>query len=185
MTQPPVTLVTRTARAADQLTDADYRDIYDELRQQHSLRQFVQISNTQYSIAWWSKFEHNDIALTRQARNELRAAVGLPPLPLTVEQATAAIDPDAAIYQVGNDAITRVVLIAHPTPLTMHLNGTLDVDDLAPQPRVTPVTRPRNRRTVSIQPSLWQRLNATRRAQNVTWDQLLQRVLEETINPEG
>ena len=84
MTQPPVTLVTHTARAADNLTDAEYRDIYDELRQQHSLRQFVQITHTAYSIAWWSKYEHDSIALTRQARNELRAAVGLQPLPLTV-----------------------------------------------------------------------------------------------------
>lgn len=62
--KPPVTLVTRAARAADELSDADYRDIYDELRQQHSLRQFVEIIHTQYSIAWWSKYERNDAALT-------------------------------------------------------------------------------------------------------------------------
>lgn len=176
--KPPVTLVTRAARATDELSDADYRDIYDELRQQHSLRQFVEIAHTQYSIAWWSKYERGDVALTRQARNELRLAVGLALLPLTVEQATAEIDPDAAIYQVGADAITRVVLVGHHAPLTMHLNGTLDIDDLAPQPRVTTVTRPRNRRTVSIQPSLWQRLNVARQAQNLTWDQYLERVME-------
>lgn len=168
---PSVTVVTRNADA-DDLTDSDYHDIYVELRGQHTLREFAALSQTRYSIAWWSKIEHG-ADLTREARNDLRRAIGLPMLPLTVAQATASATPGAVVYQVGSDPATRIILVGHPAPVTMRLNGKLDVSEdlgqLALQSHVTEVTRPRNRRAISVPSELWQRLNEARQAAGATW----------------
>lgn len=183
----PVETVTRDA-GADDLTDQDYRDIYDELRGQHSLRAFVEIVASRYSFAWWSKYERGDVELTRDARTELRRAVGLPLLPPTIAQATTDVDPNAVVYRVGHERLTRVVLVGHPRPLTIHLNGTLaareddagDADDIAdppPDPHVTEVTRRKKRQTISLDPELHRRLNAARQAAGVTWAAFFQPLL--------
>lgn len=173
----PVTVVTRNANT-DDITDDDYRDIYDELRQQHPLRQFAQLTQTGYSIAWWSKFERREVELTRTARNELRRAVGLPALPLTIGEAAALADPNATVYRVGDGVPDVVILAAHQAPLVMSLNGTLNaVEDTPPNPRVTEVTRATQRKSVHVGVALWQRLNSARQAAGLTWDEYLERMV--------
>lgn len=171
MSSVHVVEVTRAA-GADSLTDAEYHEIFEELRGKHSLREFALLSQTRYSIAWWSKIERGAM-LTRDARNDLRRAVGLAPLPPTVAQATARADPGAVVYQVGAAQASHIILVGHPTPLTLRLNGKLDASEgfggLALQSHVTEVTRPRNRRAISVPCELWQRLNEARRAAGSSW----------------
>jgi transcriptional regulator with XRE-family HTH domain len=172
-----VTEVTRNANS-DDLTATDYREIYEELRSSHTLRQFAELVHTRYSIAWWSKFERGEVELTREARNELRRAVGPDELPPTVTEAIAEVDPNAAVYRVGAQRPNRVVLVGHDEPITMHLNGTLTIVDVVPQRHVTAVTRRARRVSVSIQPALHERLNALRTARNWSWEELLEAVVE-------
>ncbi len=189
---PVVTRVTTAPAESDDLQPSDYRDIYDELRTKCSLRLFCETIRSQYSIAWWSKFERGEMQLTREARQELRAVVGLAPLPPTVQEATAAIRPDAAVYQVGtvgHDAPAgRVVLVGADAPaaLTLHLNGHLTVDDAsaaqAPEPLVTRLQRPSQPRTPSkairVSPESFERLQGHRKALGLTWDALLVGMLD-------
>ena len=170
-----VTTVTARAVASDQLSDRDYRDIFDELRTKGSLRAFVDVLASQYSIAWWSKYERDEVQLTRAARQELRRAVSLPALPPTVAEATAAADPDATVYQVGEQPADRIILVgpdAHD--LDLHLNGQLTVAP-APGPAVTPVTRLRSRKptkAIRLSPAQWDRLQQLRQDAHLTWDEL-------------
>ena len=122
MTAIPVTLVTRNA-SADSLTDADYGEIFAELRQQHSLAQLCELLQSKYSRALWNKYERGETTLTRTMRNELRRAVGLPLLPPTVAEAAAAASPDAAVWQVGTGPAEHVIMVASPEPLTLHVNA--------------------------------------------------------------
>ena len=161
MTAIPVTLVTRNA-SADSLTDADYGEIFAELRQQHSLAQLCELLQSKFSRALWNKYERGDMQLTRQMRNELRAAVGLPVLPPTVAEATAGASPDAAVWQVGQGPAEHVILVASPEPLTLHVNGAVSVaSDAATMPClpvVTSVTTGRRRARKAPRPfvSKWQ-----------------------------
>jgi hypothetical protein len=167
-----VTEVTRDAQA-DSLSPDDYREIFEELRRGRSLRQFVEIIQSVYSIAYWSKVDREDAVLTRPACNELRRAVGLPDLPVTVEEALADVDANAVVYQVGDDRPGRVILVGSAGPLRMSLNGTLTaVSDT----HVTTVTRRSRRVSVSIQPTLHERLNALRTARGWSWTELLEAV---------
>lgn len=176
MVRAPVTVVTRAAGCADGLGDDDYREIYDELRQAHSLRQFVERVGSQYSIGWWSKFERGEAALTRAARNELRVAVGLAALPLTVGQALAETDENAVVYRVGDGRVDRVVMVGLPGTLNLHVNGECDASVL--DRLVTTVTRRSRRHVVSVRDEVWQRLNEARTADGLTWEQLLLRAVE-------
>lgn len=174
----PVTVVTRNAHT-DDLTDDDYRDIYAELREQYTLRQFALMSTTVYSIAWWSKYEHGEVELTRTARNELRRAVGLAELPVTVAEAVGLADPDATVYRVGTERPDVVILAAHQAPIVMHLNGSLTVAaDVPPNSHVTEVTRRTRRKTVSILPAIWDVLNRARQSAGLTWDEYLFALVE-------
>lgn len=177
---PPVTLLTRAAASAETLTDADYREIYDELRSKCALRQFAAAIGSAVSFGWWSNYERDASAvLSRARRNELRRAVGLPELPVTVAQAVAGVDPDATVYQVGAAAAARVVLVGADAPpaLTLRLNGALAVADDVPQNAdVMAVTCPRRRAprgTILVSIALRQRLNAARVAAGQTWEEYL------------
>lgn len=85
MSEIPVTTVTRNADV-DDLTDADYRDIYDEVRQLDSdtgnyaisLDKFVALAQSIYSKALWSKYHNGMVELNRTMRSELRSAWGWP-----------------------------------------------------------------------------------------------------------
>lgn len=189
-----VTILTSQAASSDQLTDQDYRDIYDELRQKCPLRQFADAIHSRVSFAWWNKYERGEAVLNRERRNELRAAVSLPALPATVAEACATTDPDATVYQVGAAPADRLILIgadAHD-PLDLHINGSLAVIDApvradnhppadqAQQSRVTPVTAPRRRvasKAVRFSPDRWQRLSLLRKEAAMTWDEFADWVL--------
>lgn len=187
----PVTTVTTAADDADDLKPSDYRDIYDELRSKAALRKFVDdIVHSQYSIAWWSKYERNEIALTRQARQELRVAVGLTALPPTIAEVAATIDPDATVYQVGLAAATRVVMVGCDVsePINLHLNGRVDIlDEPTHNPPqkddvtlVTSSQRPRTpSKAIRVSPAAFNRLSDRRRASGLTWDAFLTTLLGE------
>ena len=51
-----VTLVTANA-AADELSADDYREMFDELKQGHSLSQLVALIGSQFSRALWNQYE--------------------------------------------------------------------------------------------------------------------------------
>lgn len=111
---------------SDELTPADYREIFDELRANRSLRALVETAGAAESrIAYWSRYQRTPAAVPDLAgRNELRRLVGLPELaPPAGDVVTAAVDPAAAVWQVGAGAADRVVLLATPGPLTIHVNG--------------------------------------------------------------
>ena len=169
-----VTVVTRDAQI-DSLSPDDYREIFEELRRGHSLRQFVELIQSVYSIAYWSKVDRGDATLTRPACNELRRAVGLSDLPVTVEEALADVDPNAVVYQVGDDRPDRVILVGCAQPLRLSLNGTLTA---VPDAHVTTVTRRTPRVSVSIRPDVHERLNAMRVAHGWTWAEMFEKLLE-------
>lgn len=148
---PTVTLVTANA-TRDSLSDDDYRDIYAELREERSLRQFAALAGTTYSIAWWSQYEAGTKTLTYRARCDLRRAVGLPMPPMPVGEAVeAGVDPDASVYRIGDDdRAERVLLLATPDAVTVTWNGTVpqieDVRQDATRTNVTGVTSFRQRK---------------------------------------
>ncbi len=185
--EPVVTVVTRGAAAAETLTDADYRDIYAELRTKTSLRQFAEAIHSAVSFGWWAKFEKGEVGLDWARRNELRAAVGLAvlPLPPGLALAVAELTPDATVYQVGAGPVDRVALVGQAAgTLRLRLNGDLRVDqapeggELATGARLpTLVGRRRTpRKCVQISPELWARLNAARGG--VSWAAFLVRLVD-------
>jgi hypothetical protein len=119
-----VTQVTANA-TVDSLSDTDYADIYAELREQHTLRDFVLLAGSELSPAWWWQYEKGTKSLTRRARNDLRRAVGLAQLPPPVADAVSAgTSPDAAVYRAGDDdQAGRVLILATPGAVTVTWDG--------------------------------------------------------------
>jgi len=177
-TQPTITLLTRNA-AADNLTDQDYREIYDELRSRCPLRQFAETIHSGVSFAWWSKYERSEPRLNHDRRNELRAAVGLPTLPPEVSAALASVSPNAAVWRYGHGTADQVLLVAeasHDQPVTVRLSGDLQIvsDDPPRHSPVTAVTPSRRRATtkaIRLYPETWERLSMLRREANMSWDE--------------
>ena len=119
-------IITLRPAGSDNLTASDYRDMFEELREGRSLRELVsEAGAAEGRIAYWSRYGRNpDAAPDLEGRNELRRLVGLPELaPPAGDVVTAAVDPAAAVWQVGAGAADRVVLLATPGPLTIHVNG--------------------------------------------------------------
>lgn len=160
-----VTLLTHDA-TLDELSTQDYRDIYDELRQRApgtntyaiSLDKFVAMVTSGLSKATWSQYHNGEKPLTRQMRSELRRAVGLPALPLTVEQATAQASPDAAVWQVGDGVPEHVIMVAAPHPVTLHVNGAVSIvapaQDAPCNPTYTGADTPKRQRRYIARPSV-------------------------------
>ena len=133
MTDTTVTMVTKDATRGDTLGEADYRDIFTELRQNLSLDKLVTVLGSRYSKAVWSRYERGDYEVTRQMRNELRRGVGMAELPATVTDAVAAhASPDAAVWIVGGDVAEHVILVGGADDLTLHVNGGVAVMTEAP-----------------------------------------------------
>ena len=145
-----VTLVTRDA-TLDDLSVADYRDIYDELRQDKSLGAVVALLQSEYSRAMWHQYEHGERALNRTMRNELRRAMGRPLLPPTVAEATAQASPDAAVWQVGEGVPEHVIMVSN-APVTLHVNGS--VSTVLQTSNVTGVTRGKFQRKRYFRPCM-------------------------------
>lgn len=183
-----VTLLTSNA-AHDDLTVDDYRQIYDELRDRgrRSLREFVELIGSTLSIAWWSKYESEQLRLTRTAKNELRVAVGLarlPHIPGELLADPAVVSPDARVYAVQTlersnvqtfKPSNRVILIdIDLSPVDIHVNSDVTLLDPPLQTLVTTVTRPTRRstrKTVHLSPNTWDRLNTARTEAGYTWEQ--------------
>jgi len=139
MSETIETIVTLTKNAdQDKYEDDDYRDMFNELRTGKGLRPFVKMIDSVYSAAQWSKFDRGISPSTRTMRNELRRAVGLPELPLTVAESIAHVSPDAEVVSV-TDAETpdRLILaFSGDEAKTISVNG-----EIAVGPGVTIVAR--------------------------------------------
>ena len=204
-----------TANAAtDNLSLDDYRAIYDELRDRgrRSLRDYVELIASAYSIAWWSKWENGDLRLTRAARNELRRAVSLPELPAAVSELLSdptIVSPGAAVWRiiplpcvttgeglgvgvgpgVGAHPATRVVLIGdQPTAIDIHVNS--DVAVFNPQSStgsdVTSVTRPQRRaarKSYHLCPGTAERFNSVRQDAALSIDAFVNALLDRWTAP--
>ena len=168
MTAIPVTLVTKDA-THDDLTDAAYSEIFAELRQAHSLAQLCQLLRSQFSRALWNKYERGEAPLSRQMRSELRVAVGLPPLPPTLEEVAATVNPDALVVKVGEEAPHSVVLVGTSKTALICVNGTIWAKDTteATEASVTKVTRSQRRRYV--RPTATEAQEARRLAVRASW----------------
>lgn len=147
-----VTVVTTPAGRTDNLTAADYRDIYDELRGYLTLAEFVARAGSTVSRAWWSQYEAGVKHLNTARRNELRRAVGVPELAPDVSSAVSDVTPTASVWHVGEGVSDRVIMVAATAPetLNLRLNGGVYMD-VPSQPQnpadaeVTPVTAYRRR----------------------------------------
>lgn len=171
----PVTRLTDRAASADNLTEADYREIYLELAQNRTTRQLQAILG-EYSNAWWSEFGHGRKPLTERARAALRRAVGLPELPPAVADVLAGVDPDAEVVSVedpaaGPGARDRVILAGRRQNVRLHLTSTdvLIEPESGAAAAVTPVTRQRRpRRGVGVTPATDDQ-NRRRQALGASW----------------
>lgn len=181
-----ITVVTDAQSRTDDLTEQDYRDIYTELREKLSLRQFIGRLDSTASPSWWSQYESGIKELNWERRNELRKAVGLRQLAPSVQLACAD-SPDATVYQVGEGVSDRVIKIAQDAPerLNLHINGSVSIS--SSNASVTPVTLAgngivrRGRNCVGIgglRLATRQSLDAKRQALGMTWDMFMNRLLE-------
>lgn len=146
-------MTTYTLRPAggDDLTAADYRDIFEELRSGRTLRELVsEAGAAQGRIAYWSRYSRNpDAVPDLDGKNELRRLVGLPELDDPAGDVVAgAVDPAAVVWQVGDGPADRVILLAEPGPVTLHVNGAgPQVATNASNALYTDVQAPRSART--------------------------------------
>jgi hypothetical protein len=178
-----VTRVTGRAVGSDELSEGDYRDIFDELRRKTSLRKFSEFIGSAVSFAWWGAYENGEKELSQDRKNELRRIVGLPALPPTVKQATEGIDPDATVWSVGGGIPDRVVMVGREThePLLLRLNGALRiVEEVRPGGRPAEPAVLRRKRAmghVVIRRETWERLNRTRLEAGLSWEVFLGQLL--------
>jgi hypothetical protein len=182
MTAIPVTVVTQHATHDDK-SDAEYAEIFAELREQHSLAQLCTLLRSKFSRAQWNKYERGETALTRTMRNELRAAVGVIVLPPTLDEVAATINPDALVVKVGSDTPHSVILVGIAESLTIGVNGRITAQHTTEplEARVTSVTRALRRRY--HRPVASEAQEARRVALDVSWQEIIQaglRALEET-----
>lgn len=117
-----VTLVTAKAAEKSPQTDAEWREMYDDLKGDLSLGDFQRKYGIGLSRAAWNKYERGLMALSDDMKRELRAAVGLP---VPVLEAVAIADPNAAVYRVGTEAPHTVVMVGTLTPVELRINGTV------------------------------------------------------------
>lgn len=184
--QPAVTLVTALASALD-IPDAEYRKIFDRVAAGRSLRNIELALKSGVSYGWWAKYAADvDKALDRERKNELRrwarenGGPDLPDLPPSVGEAVAAnVHPDAAVYRVGADRASRIVLVGSDvTAVGLRINGNCAV--INQPPAALPVNAPqagcngryraRSTKSLSVSRSTWERASAGRQARGLTWD---------------
>ena len=143
-----VTPVTTPETRLDDLTNQDYRDIYEELRRGRSLAEFCTLIQTAVHKSWWSQYEAGGRHLNTERKNELRRSVSRGELAPDVSKALEAVTSDARIWRVGTGDANHVIMLAPDAPrtLTVSLNHTIHVitpDDAsnAAETVVTGVTR--------------------------------------------
>jgi len=177
-----VTLVTKDA-SLDSLSTGDYRDIYEELRSRNpvtgeysiSFDKLIAMIGSAYSKALWAKYHAGESQLNRNQRNELRRYVGLPLLPLTVAEATAAASPDAEVWAVGDGIAERVIMLASCAPVTINCNGGVSVARPNAQAcEVTRVTSRARHRQPVIRPVVSLAQETRRSAVGVAWREVIE-----------
>jgi transcriptional regulator with XRE-family HTH domain len=150
-----LTTITTPAGRADNLSEQDYRDIYDELRGYLTLAEFVARSGSTVSRAWWSQYESGVKRLSTARRNELRTAVGVPETAPDVAVALSEVTDASSVWRVGTGVANRVIMVTPnaPNPLNLSVNGDVHIltpvsQENAKQMPVIPVTfDPAKRRT--------------------------------------
>lgn len=157
----------------DNLTDQDYRDIFNELRDNISLDKFVDLIKSSFSKALWSKYHNGQITLNRQMRNELRVAVGGEPLPPTIEEATSKVDPNAEVTQIGADQPDKVILVG--TKENLSLNVSIDGVKIAV---VTKVTSDRKRKAYTSRPVVTETQKKRVNELGVSWREVIDAGIE-------
>lgn len=129
-----ITVTTITANAGqDVLSEQDYLDIYQEINPKHhvtgkpamSLDKFVAFIGSRFTKATWNNWLLSKQASNRTMRNELRAAVGMPALPLSIEEALSDISQDAEIVEIGNGETRRVIKLKTVENIVVYVNGTI------------------------------------------------------------
>lgn len=190
----PVTVVTKDA-SQDNLSVEDYRDIYRELRQHDeqmgryaiSLDKFVEMIASQFSKALWNQYERGEKDLNRGQRNELRQAVGLDLLPLTIQDAVLPrTNPDAEVIYVGtNGQAYRVVLLGTDEPIVLSVNGSVNVHSEEEAGVITPVTRAARTRKSIVRPSASHEQNERRIELGVSWQDVITAGLDALANQKG
>lgn len=131
---PAVSLVTALAETGDLSAD-EYRKIYERVAAGRSLRNVELALRSGVTFGWWAKYAAWEKHLDRERKNELRAwartngGPDLPDLPPTPVEAVAAhVHPDAAVYRIGEDIASRVVLVGADVPaVNLRLNGNCTV----------------------------------------------------------
>lgn len=171
----PVTLVTTQAESFDTLSLTDYRDMVIELRQSMSIDKLITALNSQWSKALWAKVEHGEAIPNRSQRNELRRYFGKPLLPMTVAEATAQTDLDAAVWRVGDGIAHTVVMVTETEPLTLHVNGAVTLAQERPVTTVTNGTAKRNRtRAKFVRPCATATQERRRIATGASWAEIIE-----------
>jgi len=180
------TVVVLRSPYTDPHTDPEYMAFLNMLRAHWTLREFVQHSGSAFSIAYWSKVQSGQTALTVAAKNAIRTGVNvlasargdtppfaelLPDDPLTV--IAGAVDGNAAVFMEGEAPATVVVLRgASGTTPRGAVTAVTDDGNVAGQPRSS---RSRRKASASIDVSQTTRrkLNAVREKKGLTWEELL------------
>lgn len=185
----PVTLITKDA-TLDDLSLSDYVDMVADLRAALSLEKLILVLGSQYSKPLWARVEKGEVAPNRNQRNELRRYYGMPPLPPTVAEATAAASPDAAVWQVGDGPADSVIMVTGTEPITLHVNGAVSVASADAQSRqnahVTGVTRKGTPRRYYARPTASAAQNNRRLALSASWREIIDaglNALESKVQP--
>lgn len=197
MTGARVRVEVLTARArSNDLARAEYREIYEDLRQGRSLDKFTALLQDAEGRAAaregrpprrvtgkasWSRYERLG-KLTPAMADELRCAVGLGKRPAPVEDVLD-IDPDAEVVRISDNGpapATRVLLLNTRRPLTIHAGETVSVAGQGAGGRTSAVYTPRTRpvRAVSVPARVHTRMAAVRAELGVSWGALMERLLD-------
>lgn len=170
-------VITTAALRHDNLSDDDYRDIYQEIRAYDevtgkyavSLDAFVGLISSDFSKAQWSKYHRGLVDITDDMRNELRRAVGLPALGSSIGDAVAAYTrDDATVTGVGDQQAKHVVLVGCEYPIALTVNGEVTAR------RVTSVTRPKRKRKRYVRPVASVEQEERRKALGVNWKEVIE-----------
>ena len=142
-----VTAVSTPETRHDDLTEQDYRDIYDELRDHLSLAEFIARAGSTVSRSWWSQYEAGGKRLSWERRNELRRAVMPDEIAPPAAVAAAAVTENASVWRIGEGLADRVILVTPEvqSPLFLSVNGGVHIGNPSQQQnpveaKVTPVT---------------------------------------------
>ena len=159
-------LVTSNA-TQDELTETDYRDMFDEMRTTGSYATIADRLHSVYSKASWRKYELGQMELTRIMRNELRAANNLPPLPPTITEAVSIASQDASVWWDGSETPTTISMTDATMPRNQGYTGRGEAKRREGYVSVSRATTAQNERRVAL---------------GVSWQEIIENGLRATEN---